>query len=53
MMNVDIWSLFIILFVNALLQEFIIKPSVAFIKSYHKKAKDVFRNGFNEENIKR
>ena len=34
MISIDIMSLFIVLLVTALLQEFIIKPSVGFIKHH-------------------
>jgi hypothetical protein len=34
-MNIDIWSLFITLLIIALLQEFMIKPSVELIKKYY------------------
>jgi len=39
MIQLDIWALFISLLVVALLQDFIIKPSVEVIKAYYHKSK--------------
>lgn len=39
MIQIDIWTLFISLLIVALLQEFIIKPSVEVIKAYYHKSK--------------
>ena len=43
-MNLDIYSMFIVLLVTALLQEFIIKPAVDFLKKYYHKSRHHVKN---------
>jgi hypothetical protein len=38
MVELDVWQLFTVLLVTAILQEFAIKPSVTFLKKYYHKA---------------
>ena len=39
MVNLDIWQLFTVLLVTAILQEFAIKPSVELLKKYYHKCR--------------
>jgi len=40
MVELDVWQLFTVLLVTAILQEFAIKPSVEQLKKYYHKARD-------------
>lgn len=50
--SIDFWALLTVLLVTALLQEFIIKPTVEFIKKYYHKSRKHIENalGNNNEN---
>lgn len=51
MIVVDVWSLLTVLLITAVLQEFIIKPSVEFLKKYYNKSrKHVEERIFGKEN---